>query len=121
MAGSNKEGSWRGMNSSSKKDPELWVQFSPKLLDRLSQLDKAVRDSKHFNSDILENLRECTAEPMTANRAVSAIAHITREAMRYVAATSDKAADYALIDLMEAISSDHPPCVQPVKMVRKSR
>ena len=71
------EGRWTKTADAS---AEMWVQLSPKMLDRFGKLEEAVRGSTQFDSDMYQNLKELTlAEPMLVEHAVSHVAHMSRK------------------------------------------
>jgi hypothetical protein len=111
---------WRGREAERNETRPVF-EFSPSVIERFKQLEKAVSDSSVFDKDILQNLRESLKpNPMTVDRAVSEMAHYVREAQKHVSATGEKSARYALGDLMEVLSREEP-CVVPATEPKKSR
>ena len=102
------------------------VEFSPELLRSLKRLEGAVRTSKSFSPEILENLQDpvlgyISEEPKTIVRAINAIAHVVEQTTTHIAKTNDQAAKEALFELFEVLAQDDKKPVRLVKAVFKGR
>jgi hypothetical protein len=82
----------------------ITLKFSEDVLRAMRRLEAAVHGSKHFDSDLLQNLERLTSgEPIPVDHAVSEIALITKETMKHIHATGDKLAERAFQDFLDQI------------------
>lgn len=102
----NKEhGEGKHVRRSSEIDGEsARVRFSPELLRTFTELEAAVRDSKHFDRDLLVNLQELAAgKNYTVRAALTNIGLIAQETTEYIQKTDDERAKLALLDVFDKL------------------
>lgn len=86
---------------------DVKIKFAPDVVRSLARLEALLHDSPHYDSDLLENLRElASGKPQPVQIALTEMALITRETMKHVHATGDKRAEEALGDLHSALTRD---------------
>jgi hypothetical protein len=98
---------------------DVQVQLSPEMIRRLARLEAHVADSKHFSTEILENLQEyASGKPFSSvSMALTGIATITQETMNHVNATGDNRALAALDHFVGGFHERH--AVPPFTLVSR--
>lgn len=81
------------------------IRFGADVLKSFSALEGIVRNSPHFDKDLLVNLHELSSgKNYSVRSAVTNMGYIAQETMEYVHATGDNRAKAVLDDLLEQVN-----------------
>ena len=81
------------------------IRFGADVQKSFSALEEIVRNSPHFDKDLLVNLHElASGKCYSVRSAVTNMGYIARETMEYVHATGDNRARVMLGDLLEQVN-----------------
>jgi hypothetical protein len=100
---------------------DVQIKFAPEVVRSLARLEAFVHDSEHYDSGLLDTLREMAAgRPVYVQSALTEMALITSETMKHVQATGDKRAEDALFEFHSSLMAD-PASKTCSVLVSKSR
>jgi hypothetical protein len=98
------------------------IKFSPAVVDRFRDLETAVREKGHFDSDVLKNLEHwASGKGGAVSLALGDMIMITQETMKHIQATGNQEAKQALSMLFGEMIGPHSATAPVVKTFRRSR
>ena len=85
----------------------IMVQFSPAVTKAFGDLKEAVGDSKHFDWDALQMVKDYAAgKPKTLHSALIGLPSVAMATMEYVRMTGDRSAEVAWQDIAGQINEN---------------